>query len=81
SACGTAREVGKFSHRLPADLVVTNPKQRETAEKIWKVPARTIQEKVGFHAVQHSRMLTDRVLNVYWTPVCNNMQAGPTVMQ
>ena len=26
SACGTAREVGTFIHRLPADLVVTNPK-------------------------------------------------------
>jgi nitrate reductase NapA len=25
SACGTAREVGTFSHRLPADMVVTNP--------------------------------------------------------
>ena len=24
SACGTAREVGTFSHRLPADMVVTN---------------------------------------------------------
>lgn len=78
SACGTAREVGTFSHRLPADLVVTNPKHRETAEKIWKVPAGTIQEKVGFHAVQQSRMLKDGVLNVYWTQVSNNMQAGPT---
>ena len=28
SACGTAREVGTFSHRLPADMVVTNPKHR-----------------------------------------------------
>lgn len=81
SACGTAREVGTFSHRLPADLVVTNPKHRETAEKIWKVPAGTIQEKVGFHAVQQSRMLKDGVLNVYWTQVSNNMQAGPNVMQ
>ena len=25
SACGTAREVGTFSHRLPADMVVANP--------------------------------------------------------
>ncbi|MEY8689305.1 MAG: molybdopterin-dependent oxidoreductase, partial [Leptothrix sp. (in: b-proteobacteria)] len=25
SACGTAREVGTFAHRLPADMVVTNP--------------------------------------------------------
>lgn len=24
SACGTAREVGTFIHRLPADMVVTN---------------------------------------------------------
>ncbi|MNZ33395.1 Periplasmic nitrate reductase precursor [compost metagenome] len=81
SACGTAREVGTFSHRLPADMVVTNPKHRETAEKIWKLPAGTIQEKIGFHAVQQSRMLKDGVLNVYWTQVCNNMQAGPNVMQ
>ena len=29
SACGTAREVGTFSHRLPADMVVANPKHRE----------------------------------------------------
>ena len=28
SACGTAREVGTFAHRLPADMVVTNPKHR-----------------------------------------------------
>ena len=26
SACGTAREVGTFAHRLPADMVVTNPR-------------------------------------------------------
>jgi nitrate reductase NapA len=29
SACGTAREVGTFAHRLPADMVVTNPKHRK----------------------------------------------------
>ncbi len=33
SACGTAREVGTFAHRLPADLVVANPEHRKTAEK------------------------------------------------
>ena len=81
SACGTAREVGTFSHRLPADLVVTNPSHRATAEKIWKLPAGTIQEKPGFHAVEQSRMLKDGVLKVYWTQVSNNMQAGPNVMQ
>ncbi len=34
SACGTAREVGTFAHRLPADMVVMNPKHRKLAEEI-----------------------------------------------
>ena len=38
SACGTAREVGTFSHRLPADMVVTNPEHRKKTEKIWHAP-------------------------------------------
>lgn len=38
SACGTAREVGTFAHRLPADLVVANPEHRKVAEKIWQLP-------------------------------------------
>ena len=38
SACGTAREVGTFSHRLPADMVVANKDHREKTEKIWKLP-------------------------------------------
>ena len=42
SACGTAREVGVFSHRLPADMVVTNPKHRAMTEEIWKLPPGTI---------------------------------------
>ncbi len=81
SACGTAREVGTFSHRLPADMVVTNPKHREKTEQIWKLPAGTIPEKPGFHAVQQSRELKDGNLKVYWTQVTNNMQAGPNIMQ
>ena len=47
SACGTAREVGTFSHRLPADMVVANPKHREITEKIWKLPAKTLNPKPG----------------------------------
>ncbi len=81
SACGTAREVGTFSHRLPADMVVTNPKHRAVTEKIWKLPEGTIPEKPGFHAVQQSRELKDGNLKVYWTQATNNMQAGPNIMQ
>ncbi|WP_371378121.1 nitrate reductase catalytic subunit NapA [Thalassotalea aquiviva] len=76
SACGTAREVGTFAHRLPADMVVTNPKHREMAEKIWKLPSGTIPPKPGYHAVLQNRMLKDGKLNFYWVQCNNNMQAA-----
>jgi nitrate reductase NapA len=79
SACGTAREVGTFAHRLPADLVVNNPEHRATAERIWKLPAGTIPDKPGYHAVLQNRMLKDGKLNCYWVQCTNNMQAGPNM--
>lgn len=79
SACGTAREVGTFSHRLPADMVVTNPLHRQKAEQIWKVPAGTIPAKPGFHAILQDRKLHDGVINAYWIMCNNNMQAGPNL--
>ena len=62
-------------------MVVTNPKHRETAEKIWKLPAGTIPDKPGYHAVLQNRMLKDGKLNAYWVMVNNNMQAGANLMQ
>ncbi|WP_025819754.1 periplasmic nitrate reductase subunit alpha [Shewanella marina] len=79
SACGTAREVGTFSHRLPADMMVANPKHRQISEKIWKLPEGTIPPKPGFHAVLQDRKLKDGVLNAYWVMCNNNMQAGPNI--
>ena len=79
SACGTAREVGTFSHRLPADMVVAKEAHRDVAEKIWKLPKGTINPKPGFHAVLQNRMLKDGVLNAYWVQCNNNMQAAPNM--
>ena len=79
SACGTAREVGTFSHRLPADMVVTNPEHRKHAEEIWKLPEGTIPDKVGYHAVEQNRMLKDGKLNAYWVQCNNNMQAAANI--
>jgi nitrate reductase NapA len=76
SACGTAREVGTFSHRLPADLVVKKKEHRDYAEQVWKLPAGTIPGKVGYHAVLQNRMLKDGKLNAYWVMCNNNMQAA-----
>ncbi|WP_281646793.1 nitrate reductase catalytic subunit NapA [Parendozoicomonas sp. Alg238-R29] len=81
SACGTAREVGTFSHRLPADLVVMNPEHRRTAEKIWKLPSGTIPGKPGYHAVLQDRMLKDSKINSYWVMCNNNMQTAPNLEQ
>lgn len=81
SACGTAREVGTFSHRLPADMVVKKKEHRDYAEKIWKLPEGTIPPKPGFHAVLQNRKLKDGKLNAYWVMCNNNMQAAPNMME
>jgi nitrate reductase NapA len=81
SACGTAREVGTFSHRLPADMVVTNPKHRAACEQAWQLPEGTIPAVPGYHAVLQNRMLKDGKLNAYWVMVNNNMQAAANLMQ
>ncbi len=79
SACGTAREVGTFAHRLPADMVVNNPEHRAFCEKVWQLPEGTLPNKVGFHAVLMQRMLKDGKMNCYWQMCNNNMQAGPNI--
>ena len=76
SACGTAREVGTFAHRLPADYVVSKKPHRDMAEKIWKLPEGTLPGKNGYHAVLQNRMLKDGKLNAYWVQCNNNMQAA-----
>jgi nitrate reductase NapA len=81
SACGTAREVGTFSHRLPADMVVANPAHRAKTEEIWGLPEGTIPSTPGYHAVLQNRMLKDGKLNAYWVQVNNNMQAAPNLVE
>lgn len=81
SACGTAREVGTFSHRLPADMLVANPEHRKHAEEIWKIPHGIVNPKPGFHAVEQNRALRDGKLNAYWVQVNNNMQAAANLYE
>jgi nitrate reductase NapA len=76
SACGTAREVGTFSHRLPADLVVMNADHRKFSESIWQLPEGTLNGKPQYHAVLQNRMLKDGKINAYWVMCNNNMQAA-----
>ncbi len=79
SACGTAREVGTFAHRLPADMVVTNPEHRAISERIWQLPNGLLPDWVGAHAVDQDRKLKDGEINWYWVQVNNNVQAAPNI--
>ncbi len=82
SACGTAREVGTFTHRLPADLVVKNEGHRKFAEKIWALPEGTIpgpktaEGKTLIHAVAMHRALNDGKMNCFWVMCNNNLQVA-----
>ena len=79
SACGTAREVGTFAHRLPADMVVAKEAHRDICEKAWGIPKGTIPPKPGFHAVLQHRKLKDGELNCHWVQCTNNLQAAPNI--
>ena len=74
SACGTAREVGTFAHRLPADLVVANPKHRKMSEEIWKIPDGTLNPKVGSHVMKIHRDIEDGKIKFAWINVSNPYQ-------
>jgi len=75
SACGTAREVGTFSHRLPADMVVDNAEHRAHAEQLWRLPPRTLNPKVGSHITEMMRDLEDGKVKWLWVQVTNPFQS------
>jgi len=71
SACGTVREVGTLSNRLPADMVVTNPEHRAKAEKLWGIPEGTIPSEPGHHAVDMFRALARGDIRTIWIQTTN----------
>ena len=71
SACGTAREVGTFAHRLPADMVVTNPEHRAEAEEIWELEPGTLNGTPGYHSMDMFRAFMRGDIKVLWTQTTN----------
>ncbi len=74
SACGTAREVGTFTHRLPADLMVKVKKHRVIAEKRWHIPENTLNPVGNQHIMKIHRDIEDRFVKFAWVNVCNAYQ-------
>jgi nitrate reductase NapA len=79
SACGTAREVGTFAHRLPADMVVMNPKHREIAAKKWGIDVSLINPKPGKHTMEMFRAIDRKEIDLLWVQVSNPMHTLPNV--
>ena len=77
SACGTCREVGTFTHRLPADMVVANPSHRAKAEKIWNLPPGTVPPKPTYHAIELARALDRGDVLFFWSSTANPFQDYP----
>lgn len=76
SACGTVREVGTLTHKLPHG-VVTNKEDREFAAKIWGVPAENIPSKPTYHTVEMFRALDRGDIRFMWIQVTNPMVTMP----
>ena len=76
SACGTVREVGTLTHKLPHG-VVSNQKDREMAASIWKVPIDRIPAKPTFHTVEMFRALDRGDIRFIWIQVTNPMVTMP----
>ena len=74
SACGTAREVGTFTHRLPADMMVKNPKHRAITEKGWHIPKGTLNPVGNQHIMKIFRDLEDGFVKFAWIQVTNIFQ-------
>ncbi len=79
SACGTAREVGMFAHRLPADRLLPNPAHREYTEKQWNLPARTLNPHIGSFYGKILRDLEDGGVKWLWIAVNNPFQSHPNI--
>lgn len=79
SACGTVREVGTLAHRLPADMVVTNPEHRKLAAEIWDVPVEQIPPKPGYNTVEMFRALDRGDIRALWIQCTNPMVTMPNL--
>lgn len=80
SACGTVREVGTLTHKLPKGVVM-NPEHRAFAEKIWDVPAGTIDPKPRLHTMEMFKALDRGEVKFMWIQVTNPMVTMPNLIR
>ncbi len=78
SACGTVREVGTLTHKLPHG-VVANEQDRAMAEEIWDLAPGSIDPKPTYHTVEMFRALDRGDIRFIWIQVTNPMVTMPNL--
>ena len=79
SACGTVREVGVVTNRLPGPYEVTDPEHRAKVAKMWGIPVEKIPPKPTYHAVDMFRALGEGDLKAIWINTTNPFQTIPNL--
>jgi nitrate reductase NapA len=79
NACGGVRDGGALSHLLPYGRVIANDQHRAEVEKIWKVPAGTIQPNPGLATIDLFRAFEEGKLKVLYVMCTNPGQSLPNV--
>ncbi|OUO95642.1 periplasmic nitrate reductase subunit alpha [Gordonibacter sp. An232A] len=81
TACGTAREVGTFCHRLPADLLVANEQHRRFTEAVWDLPEGHLDaiKTPGMHTVKMFREMSKGNIDFLWSAHNNWAQSMPNL--
>ena len=82
SACGTCREVGTFTHRLPSDRVVANATHRAEVEAHWGVPAGTIpspEQSPLTHTIAMWEKVASGAIKSIWVSTTNPFQTIPDI--
>ena len=77
SACGTVREVGTLTHKLPKGVVM-NPENREFAAKIWGFRLKKLILPSN-HTVDMFRALDRGDIRFMWIQVTNPMVTMPNL--
>ncbi|MGB0431759.1 MAG: molybdopterin-dependent oxidoreductase, partial [Bacteroidia bacterium] len=80
SACGTVREAGTLTHKLPYGVVMKEA-AREKAAKIWDVPVENIDPKPTYHTVEMFRALDRGDIKFMWIQVTNPMVTMPNLIR
>lgn len=80
SACGTVREVGTLTHKLPYGVVMKEGARKKAAE-IWDIPVENIDPKPTYHTVEMFRAVDRGDIKFMWIQVTNPMVTMPNLVR